>query len=179
MDNIIWKRLIYQGNDYGNYYLVSNNGDIKSIKTGIIRNKNINHEGYYFVSISLGSRSDKVTIRIHKAVAESFINNPNNYPIVNHKDGNKLNNNITNLEWCTYKYNSEHAQRMGLINNEKSKKVIKSLSNNTIYNSITEAAYEYKKIYPFKKMDTIRKNINRALIKNSKAYGTKWEYCNV
>lgn len=45
---------------------------------------------------------------IHRLVAEAFIPNPNNYPCINHKDENPSNNNIDNLEWCTYKYNANY-----------------------------------------------------------------------
>lgn len=48
-------------------------------------------------------------------LAETFIPNPHNYPIVNHIDGNKLNNSIENLEWCDYSYNTLHAIALGLI----------------------------------------------------------------
>ena len=102
MSEIIWKRMIYHGKDLGDFYLVSNTGEIKGVKTGKIRKKNINHEGYYFVVISLGSRENKPLIKIHRAVAETFIGNPNDLPVINHKDGNKLNNNVENLEFCTY-----------------------------------------------------------------------------
>lgn len=105
----IWKRLIYQGKDYGDFYEVSNYGDIRSSKTRRVRRKNMLHTGYYFVNGSLGSRDIKICFRVHKAVAESFIDNPNNLPIVNHKDGNKLNNHVDNLEWCTYSKNMQHA----------------------------------------------------------------------
>lgn len=109
MKNVVWKRLIYHGKDLGDYYLVSNYGEIKGVKTGKIRKKNVNHEGYYFVCVSLGSRDNKPLIKLHRAVAETFLDNPNNYPAINHKDGNKLNNYVENLEFCTYQENTIHA----------------------------------------------------------------------
>ena len=54
----------------------------KSHKTGKIRKKNINHEGYYFVNVSLGSRENKPSIKIHRAVAETFLINENNASFV-------------------------------------------------------------------------------------------------
>lgn len=52
---------------------------------------------------------------IHRLVAKAFVPNPNNYPVVNHIDGNKHNNTALNLEWCTDAYNHEHATKTGLI----------------------------------------------------------------
>lgn len=49
------------------------------------------------------------TKKVHHLLAEAFIPNPNNYPIVNHKDENKLNNDLSNLEWCTHQYNSAYS----------------------------------------------------------------------
>lgn len=54
------------------------------------------------------------TVRVHRLVAMAFIPNPNNYPEVNHIDGNKLNNKVSNLEWCTKQQNLAHARRTGL-----------------------------------------------------------------
>jgi hypothetical protein len=68
--------------------------------------KPINHL-YFYVALSSNSKVYKKSI--HRLVAETFIPNPNNLPQVNHKDGNKHNNNVDNLEWCTPKENTRHA----------------------------------------------------------------------
>lgn len=59
------------------------------------------------------------TYSVHRAVAEAFIPNPNNLPCVNHIDGNKENNHVSNLEWVTYQENSQHAAKTGLIQTGK------------------------------------------------------------
>jgi hypothetical protein len=138
MNNIIWKRMIYHGKDLGDYYLVSNTGEIKGVKTGKIRKKNINHEGYYFVCVSLGSRDIKPCIKVHRAVAETFLENMENLPDINHKDGNKLNNHINNLEFCTHQYNILHAYKNELIK-ENGKKII-CLNNLQVFDKIIDAA---------------------------------------
>jgi hypothetical protein len=135
-EKVIWKRMIYHGEDLGDFYLVSNIGDIKGVKTGKIRSKNINHEGYYFVSVSLGSRDIKPCIKVHRAVAETFLDNPNNYPMINHKDGNKLNNHVENLEFCTNQENIMHALYNDLLT--QSEKLI-CLNTMEVFPSVSAA----------------------------------------
>lgn len=106
----IWKRLFYNNCDYGDYYLISNLGRIKNVKNGtIMKNYKNKNNPYYKITLSFGNRNKQVTMRVHRAVAQTFIPNPDNLPQVNHKDGNKLNNNIENLEWVTGKQNNIHA----------------------------------------------------------------------
>lgn len=75
---------------------------------------------------------------VHRLVAETFIPNPNKLPQVNHKDGNKLNNHISNLEWCDSTHNNRHALATGLRTGRK--KGIRCKYKNKTYNSISEAA---------------------------------------
>jgi hypothetical protein len=59
---------------------------------------------------------------LHRMIAEAFLPNPARLPFINHKDGNKLNNDVSNLEWCTHKHNVKHAYEIGLYFNEKGEK---------------------------------------------------------
>ncbi len=67
---------------------------------------------------------------VHRLVAIQFIDNPQNKPIVNHIDGNKSNNSISNLEWCTYKENARHAENNGLSYHPKGKEWYESRKRN-------------------------------------------------
>jgi len=97
-------------------YLVSNYGLVKSL----IKNKILKPEirsGYYSVNIYHNGCRYKKTI--HRLMALEFISNPENKPEVNHKDGFKLNNELTNLEWSTKSENAIHAFKMKLRRNKK------------------------------------------------------------
>ena len=72
----------------------------------------INKFGYCVVNLYIKHKPKQ--FRVNRLVAEAFIPNPDNLPQVNHKDGDKLNNNVENLEWCTAKYNTDHAIATGL-----------------------------------------------------------------
>lgn len=95
-------------------------GNVKSninniiLKQSIIAKRN-GKEGYNVVNLKMK------THYVHRLVAEAFIPNPYNKPQVNHIDGNKLNNNIDNLEWCTGSENIKHAYRNNLIQNTSKK----------------------------------------------------------
>ena len=90
---------------YSNYRIYSN-GQIYSLNIHKWLTPSLKE--YYRVSLRDDNGRAK-TFAVHRLVAELFIPNPNNYPIVNHKDENKLNNDVSNLEWCTYSYNSKYS----------------------------------------------------------------------
>jgi hypothetical protein len=111
---------------YEGLYQISNLGRVKSLICWC-GNKNI--KAYRQREKILKTKPKKngylvVTLRyqnvikyksIHRLVAKAFLPNPNNYPVVNHIDGNKTNNNINNLEWCSYSHNTKEAIRIGLM----------------------------------------------------------------
>ena len=80
--------------------------------------KDSNCAGYRQVNLRANGQSK--TVKIHRLVALAFLANPQNKPDINHKDGDKANNSLCNLEWCTAKENVQHAIRMGLFRCSKS-----------------------------------------------------------
>lgn len=96
---------------YEKYYLVSNTGQVKSLRKGILLKQRKNDHGYWVVDLSddVGKRR----WRVHRLVALAFIPNPNNYPEINHLDCNPANPNADNLEWCTHKQNMEYKVKCG------------------------------------------------------------------
>lgn len=152
----IWKDIP----EFENLYQVSNLGRVKALKK-IRRNGRLGSTirvyeekilktsikkfgGYELVSLYFFGKTK--TFTVHRLVCKSFLINEFNYDSINHKDGNKLNNNVLNLEWCTKSQNSLHAFKTGLlknvflsgVDNISSKKVLR-ISDGKIYDSIKEA----------------------------------------
>lgn len=87
-------------------YEVSSEGRVRNIITGKLLKPEVQFKGYY--RVQLYNKNKKRNYRIHRLVAESFIPNINNKPDINHKDCDKSNNCVTNLEWVTWEENNQH-----------------------------------------------------------------------
>lgn len=154
----MWKSI--QG--YEGYYEVSDSGEVRSLDryvadtTGkhagknrllkgsmmkLTEGKTSRKEGGYLV-VNLRKNHTSRVVPVHVLVARAFIPNPDNMPTVNHKDGNKLNNNVSNLEWVSYSENNVHALRTGLRSPRGNAIIQYTLDGDYVatYKSATEAA---------------------------------------
>lgn len=145
----IWKGIP----NFETYYEVSQIGNFRSKKRFVERGshtferkemqlkKHLNATGYPLVRLIVDKRI--VRLMVHRLIAICFIDNPNNYPCVNHIDGNKENFNISNLEWCTHQHNMEHASKTGLMIGRPVKPISQFSKDGILlnkFNSITEAS---------------------------------------
>ena len=94
--------------DYEGLYQVSDLGHVRSLKCGKVRllKPGTDGRGYFQIKFSRDGKTKEFPI--HRLVAEAFIPNPSNFPVINHKDENPANNAVNNLEWCTAKYNTNY-----------------------------------------------------------------------
>lgn len=147
MNEEIWKSI----SGYEGYYEASNKGHIRSVdrlvkcKNGMrislatILKPSLGQWGYE--QVTLRKEGSKKTVRVNRIIAQTFIPNPNNLPQVNHKDGNKINNSVENLEWCDASHNMKHC-----FDNHMSDWTtkIKIIETGEIFNSKAECARKIK-----------------------------------
>lgn len=190
----VWKDI----KDYEGLYQVSNMGRVKRVARYIhskpsrlhfngekrwfkekILKKYLGVMGYY--RIALCKCNTQKSIRIHRIVAQTFIPNPNNKPHINHKDGNKLNNYVDNLEWVTPLENVKHAIKTGLMDS----KMLAKYSKKNLIKKVDMLTLDGEYIRTFDSMHNVYKYFGKNYQggiseccngKRNKTLGYKWRF---
>ena len=155
-NNEIWKDI----EGYEDLYQVSNYGRVRSLDRYITSKKNGNTRIFYgkimkpqkairdgYICVMLSKDSNKKYAKVHRLVAQAFIRNPDNLPEVNHKDEDKLNNCVWNLEWCTRSYNENYGTKRERGWDTRGRRSVEAYNENNeiiaTFPSITDAAKSF------------------------------------
>jgi hypothetical protein len=161
---------------YEGYYQISNLGNVKSVERIIKRegkgdypvNEKIvksNSNGNGYLIINLRKDKKRKSFLVHRLVAQTFINNPEVLPQVNHIDEDTMNNTLDNLEWCTAKYNINHSKAKPVFQYSLTGELIKEWESATTIES--DLGY-------------FKSNVSSACYGNIKTYkGFKWAFVNI
>ena len=170
----IWKAI----NGFDGYE-VSNYGQVRVSKTGLVLKHNLSQRGHH--AVGLFKDGKHYSRFVHKLVAEAFIPNPKHLPQINHKDEDKGNNRVENLEWCTARYNLTYnglRERAGQTNRDRQKGVEMLNKDGEVlrqFNSVTDAA----KYISLRKYKVVATGIVLACQgKLQTSHGYKWRYEN-
>lgn len=138
----LWKTV----SGYEGKYEVSNLGNVRNSAGKILKQsrKKTNCTAYCTVCLYDGGKGK--TKYVHRLIAQAFIPNPNGYPMINHKDENGTNNSLSNLEWCTAKYNTNYGTGVAR-GAEKKRGVLHDPAHNK---KISDSLYEFYKTHPSK-----------------------------
>ena len=100
-----WKNVI----GYEGLYEVSNMGNVRNVRRNTLLK--LSKTNYGYIQVHLYKNGIRTGFQVHRLVAEAFLSNPDNLPMINHKDEDKTNNSVDNLEWCDAKYNVNYGHR--------------------------------------------------------------------
>ncbi len=137
LENEEWSEVLIDNQKIENYY-VSSLGRFKNKKGVIMKDYKVHHSGYIYLRVNIQKYA------LHRLIAQTFIPNLENKPFVNHIDGDKTNNSVSNLEWCTCRENNLHNHKIGLTKGNIRKIIQYDLEMNEIkkFNKILDASKE-------------------------------------
>lgn len=141
-------------------YSVSNLGRVRNDERNYIMRGGYDKDGYKQVTFSYNGK--QYNRRVCRLVAIAFIPNPNNLPVVNHKDENKENDRVDNLEWCTVKYNNNYGTKL-----QKTRKMVRCIETNCVFESVRKAGIDTQ---------IAHQNICKACKTGCTAGGFHWQY---
>lgn len=142
-------------------YEVSNTGKVRNKETKHLLRPAVNHKGYFIVSLTYATQQAK-TIVVHRLVGLTFIPNPKNKPQINHKDCDKQNNNVSNLEWVTPSENQIHSYK----NNRKPHKGEKAPRRIVNWEIVREIRKKRSEGVSSRKLALLFPQISRRMIQN-------------
>jgi DNA-binding transcriptional regulator YiaG len=151
-------------------YFATEDGRVWSNKTHRYISQRISPAGYCHVNLSIGGKCK--TFAVHRLIASVYIPNPLNLPVINHLDGNKENNSINNLEWCSHKDNVQHAEKTGLTHHAKGKRC---KHGHFVISDILKIRELYKQGLSQYKIASMY-NVSRSAIQQILNYST-YKYC--
>lgn len=159
-------RILARNPNYG----VTEDGKVFSVARNCELSPKRNHDGY--LRIQLWEHGKCHFVSIHRLIAETFIPNPDNKPFVNHIDGNKQNNRVENLEWCTQQENIKHAWATGLSKSHKNKngKPVRQLTLDGELVRIFPSTMEVERV-----LGISHTNISAASQRGGISCGFRWE----
>ena len=152
-------------------YLVDENGIVYGKRSGKPLSQMVNSGGR--IRVSLNKNGKQYKRAVSRLVAVAFIPNPENKPQVDHIDGNRSNNNVSNLRWCTNEENQAYREEQGIIGSSRRGKRI--IWGNEEFDSIATLAQHISTMRG-SKFNTVRKEIQRARYGVSKLYGQELRY---
>lgn len=140
--------------DFNPKYIISSKGFIISLTSNLHilkpRYDKNGYSRYYIRNLNTNKRKD---YKAHRLVAEAFIDNPDNLNLINHIDGNKANNHVENLEWCTHSQNMIHAHSTGLVTPKYRECTINGITYKSISHAAKQLGVSRKTIYNILKCD--------------------------
>ena len=157
--------------NYESLYEVSDQGRVKSIGYGKERILSPGKLQNGYLRVNLCKNGERKNLLVHRLVAQAFIPNPDNLPEVNHKDEDKDNNSVQNLEWCDRKYNINYGNRNQMVSMKLSKPILQ-------YTKSGEFVREWKSTYDVERnLGYFHNSISYCCNgKNKSAYGYVWKY---
>ena len=171
-NNEVWKDVV----GYEGLYQVSNQGRVKSLWFGKERILKPGREKKGYLQVCLSKNGKMKHYKVHRLVGQSFIQNPNNLPEINHRDEDKTNNRVENLEWCDRKYNNNYGNH--------NQKVFEKTTNGKLSKPVLQYTKDGIFVKEWKSTHDVERNlgydqshISRCCLGKLKStYGFVWKY---